>query len=71
VRCGSNICFVVLVGLFLVLVLVLVLIGQNTVLFEEFVQFHHAPPVGRQHIACFITGRFAIYLTFDRAGSNL
>jgi uncharacterized integral membrane protein len=70
VRCGSNICFVVLVGL--VLVLVLVLISQNTVLFEEFVQFHHASPaVGRQHIACFITGRFAIYLTFDRAGSNL
>jgi hypothetical protein len=33
-------------------------INQNTAIFANFVQFHHAfPTVGRQHIASCITGR--------------
>jgi hypothetical protein len=32
--------------------------NQNTAIFANFVQFHHAfPTVGGQHIASFITGR--------------
>jgi hypothetical protein len=36
-------------------------ISQNTAVFANFDQFHHASPaVGRQHIASFITGLFSI-----------
>jgi hypothetical protein len=50
VQLGSKFCFVVVVS-------------QNTAVLAIFVQFHHpSPAVGRQHIASFITGLFAIYL---------